>query len=321
MPLKEPGGSGLDLLAGDRLRVSVPASTSNLGPAMDGLGMSVPLRLEVEVDATPPPSVQADAPAGTDLLQDVLRECAPGLSPEWARVTSNAIPIERGLGGSGAVRLAALLIGAAVAGGGPSTREILERATALEGHPDNVTSSMLGGVVASMVEDDGSIQWVELAPLERLEIVAVVPSLRISTELARGILPDTVPHADARYAAAHSALLVAAIAAGRYDVLADATRDRIHQPYRLRLIPGAADALAAGLRAGATCSFLSGSGSTLTALAELGRGAEVSAGIVAELDRAGTDAQAFVLAADGRGAEVEAIRSDGSTWSWNWGRP
>ena len=323
MSLRETGEPGLDLSAGDRLSVTVPASTSNLGPAMDGLGMSVPLRLEVEVDASAAPVADSDGPIGTRFVRSLLREHAPDVPPQWAGVRSNPIPAERGLGGSGAVRVAALLIGAALrAGRGePSTREILERATRLEGHPDNVTSSMLGGVVASMVEDEGSVRWVELGPLVGLEIVVAVPSLRVSTERARGILPDQVPHADARYAAAHSAMLVAAIATRRYDVLADATRDRIHQPYRLQLVPGAAAALEAALGAEATCAFLSGSGSTLAALAVPGHGAGVAAAMVAELERAGTDAEAMVLPVDGRGAEVVASRADGSTWSWTWGTP
>ncbi len=320
MPLRVTGEPGLDLTTGDRLTVSVPASTSNLGPAMDGLGMSVPLRLEVAVDADGPSVSDGDGPIGTRFVRSLLRDHAPGVAPEWARMTSNPIPAERGLGGSGAVRLTALLVGAALdAGDGePSTRGILELATRLEGHPDNVTSSMLGGVVASMVEDDGSVRWVELGPLDGLEIVVAVPSIRVSTERARGILPDQVPHADARYTAAHSAMLVAAIAARRYDVLADATRDRIHQPYRLQLVPGAAAALEAAVAAEATCAFLSGSGSTLAALVEPRRSAVVAMAMVAELERAGTDAEAMVLPVDGRGAEVTVSRADGSTWSWAW---
>jgi homoserine kinase len=184
-----------------------------------------------------------------------------------------------------------------------------------------VSSSLLGGVVASMLEDDGSVRWVELGPLEGLDVVIAVPVLRVSTERAREILPDRVPHADARHAAAHSAMLVAAIATRRYDVLATATRDRIHQPYRLQLVPGAAEALDAAVRAGATCSFLSGSGSTVAALAPAGRGAEVAAAMRSELRRAGTEAESSVLPVDGQGAEVRALRRGGPGWSWTWGTP
>jgi homoserine kinase len=116
-------------------------------------------------------------------------------------------------------------------------------------------------------------------------------------------------------------MLVAAIATRRYDVLAEATRDRIHQPYRLELVPGAAEALAAAVPAGAVCSFLSGSGSTLAALVEPGRGPAVSAAMRTVLERAGTGAETLTLPVDGRGAEVVAETHDGETWSWTWGTP
>ncbi len=310
----------LDLAGGDLLVVSVPASTANLGPAMDGLGMSVPLRLEATVSAEPlsDGAPGEDAPPGSDVLRSLLADVAPDLRSHYSTVSANPIPMERGLGGSGAVRLAALLAAAASRGQQPDEHDLLRTATALEGHPDNVAPSLLGGVVATTTEDDGTVSWVELGPLAGLELVLVVPEVRISTERAREVLPERVPHADARFTAGHVALLVAAIAARRYEMLAAATRDRIHQPYRVPLVPGAEEAIAAAVPAGALCSFLSGSGSTVAALAEPGGGHAVAAAMAAAFANSDIRAVGDVLPADGRGAEVTVTRDGVELWSWRW---
>jgi homoserine kinase len=299
--------------AGDRVLIGVPASTSNLGPAMDGIGMSVPLRLEVTIDGD-----GSQPLAGTEELRALLGTLAPGLRADRARVTANPIPVERGLGGSGAVRLAALLAAAAWRGNGPEEARLLRTATSLEGHPDNVVPSLLGGVVATTQEDDGTVSWVELGPLIGLELVVAVPEVRISTERARGILPEQVPHADARFTAGHVALLVAAIATRRYEALGVATRDRIHQPFRVPLVPGAEGAMAAAIPAGAVCSFLSGSGSTVAALARPGAGGAIADAMTAAFTGAGVRAAGHVLAMEGRGAELTVVQDGVESSGWRW---
>ena len=240
MPLRTSGDPRrpLDLPAGDRLIISVPASTANLGPAMDGLGMSVPLRLDVTV------SRDQDGAAGefgTAYLRDLL-ESSGVATAGWAAVTSNAIPAERGLGGSAAIRVAALLSASAVLGSEPDQQRILNDAGALEHHPDNAGAALCGGVVAT-AETSRGVAWVELGALAGLALALAIPERRIATDDARAILPPVVSHDVARFTAAHVALLVAAVAERRFDLLAEATRDRLHQPHRLALIPGGAEAL------------------------------------------------------------------------------
>jgi homoserine kinase len=315
MPPRTHGTIAFDVDAGDSILISVPASTSNLGPAMDGIGMSVPLRLEVAIDAT---GSQEHGLAGTDEVRALLGRLAPGGPAAHARVTANPIPVERGLGGSGTVRLAALLAATAWRGERPDEAWLLRTATSLEGHPDNVVPSLLGGVVATTIEDDGSVRWVELGALTGLDLVLVVPEVRISTERAREILPQQVPHADARFTAGHVALLVAAIATRRFDALDVATRDRIHQPFRVPLVPGADGALAAAVPAGALCSFLSGSGSTVAALARPGAGMAVAEAMTTPFRSADVPAAAHVLPMDERGAELAVIRDGVESAGWRW---
>jgi homoserine kinase len=322
MPLSAFGADDrpLDLFAGDRLIISVPASAANLGPAMDGLGMSVGLRLTVTVSAAANAGVEA-AHEGTSRVRAVLRSFGAAVADrsfvsavaDRAFVSANDIPIERGLGGSGAVRLAALLAASAILRGDPDTDRILADASALEGHPDNVAASLCGGVVASASLDDGRVASVELGALSELSVALAIPQMRISTTEARNILPDSLPHVDARFTASRVALLVAAIAERRFDLFDEATRDRLHQPYRLRLVPGGAHALDAARQAGALAAFLSGSGSTLAAFA---------AAMVERLADHGTRADPSVVRLDGNGAEVTAIAPDGLVlWGWRWRAP
>ena len=317
MPLVMSGDPGrpLDLPAGDRLIISVPASTANLGPAMDGLAMSVPLRLQVTVSR----EHDSDGGAlGTAYLRDLLASLGVATA-DWAAVTSNAIPEERGLGGSAAIRVAALLTSAAVTGIDPDERRLLTDASALEGHPDNASAALCGGVVASATVGGGAVAWVELGALTSLSLALAIPERRIATEEARSILPPDVPHVDARFTAAHVALLVAAIAERRFDLLTEATRDRLHQPHRLVLIPGGTEALDAALEAGALAAFLSGSGSTVAALSDPERAQDTAREMVKALDHHGTRAGAKAITLDGEGASVTAFDAMGSQrWSWRW---
>ena len=325
MPLRTfgPNDRPLDLPAGDRLIIRVPASAANLGPAMDGLGMSVDLRLTVTVSAAAAAAAASARVAheGTTYLRDMLRSFGVAVA-EWAFVAENEIPVERGLGGSGAIRLAALLAAAAVRRDEPDTDRLLADASALEGHPDNVAASLCGGVVASAALDDGRIAHVQLGALTGLSVALAIPEVRVSTNEARRILPPSIAHADARFTASRVALLVAAIAERRFDLLDGATRDRLHQPYRLQLVPGAAAALDHAREAGALAAFLSGAGATLAALGEPAAAGSVAAAMVASLEEHGTRAEHRVVRLDGEGANATALAPDGTQmWGWSWYAP
>jgi homoserine kinase len=177
----------------------------------------------------------------------------------------NRIPLSRGLGSSSAAALGGVAAAAALAGASLSPEELLDLTLPFEGHPDNITPALLGGLtVASLV--GGKVRCVKLPVPENLQAVAVIPEFRLSTAMARKALPATVPRADAVFNVGRVALFLAAMQTGRLDLLRQAAQDRLHQPYRAALVPGMTEVLEAGEGAGALACFLSGAGPTLLAL-------------------------------------------------------
>src|SRR5205823_10108662 len=143
---------------------------------------------------------------------------------------------------------------------------LLRVATMLEGHPDNVVPALLGGVRVATCADDGRVLQTRVPLAIQLSAVCFVPEMGIPTAHARGLLPVSVSMADAVFNVARSSLLVAALASGQADLLAEATRDRLHQPFRLPLFPAGATLLGAAMEAGALGTFISGAGPTVLAL-------------------------------------------------------
>src|SRR5262249_41208894 len=142
----------------------------------------------------------------------------------------------------------------------------LNLATRLEGHPDNVAPCLLGGMRVALRTEDGRVHEARVAPALQLTAVCFVPDAGIPTAHARGLLPATVSLSDAVFNVSRASLLVAALVDGRTDLLAEATRDRLHQPFRLPLFPEGARLLEAALAAGALGAFVSGAGPTILAL-------------------------------------------------------
>ena len=143
---------------------------------------------------------------------------------------------------------------------------LLRLASAVEGHPDNVVPALLGGVRVATCAEDGRVLQTRVPVAMRLTSVCFVPEMAIPTPHARGLLPSSVAMADAVFNVARSSLLVAALASGAPELLAEATRDRLHQQYRLPLFPAGATLLEAAMRAGALGAFISGAGPTVLAL-------------------------------------------------------
>lgn len=287
-PARGPGEEG-------GLVVSVPASSANLGPGFDALGMALTIRAEVGV-GTPPPTghaVDEHHPA------TVAYRRGGGTGELWVR---SPIPMGRGLGYSGAVRLGGAL--AALVRDEEPGPAMLDRAfeiaADLEGHADNVAASLLGGVTVTAA---GHAVRVPLA-LEA-EVVLWIPAATTSTNRSRATLPDEVTFADATDNVGRTALLVAALAAGRQDVLRAATVDRLHQVRRLTLIEGAADALDRAVRAGAWCAWLSGSGPTVAALCPAGSGEVVAADVQRWSSTVGLDAGVRCVGIDQVGVTVQ----------------
>jgi homoserine kinase len=263
-------------LALDAARVVVPATSANLGPGFDSLGLALDLHDELAVSVLDEGLVVEVEGEGADTLaldetHLVVRSMwagfgAIGVAPPGIRLRChNAIPQARGLGSSSAAIVGGLSLARALVADGAARlpdAALVSLAADLEGHPDNVAAAALGGLVVSGHEDD---RWYAVpAPVDRrVRAVVFVPPFALSTELARGLLPDSVPHADAAADAGRTALLVAALGGAPEHLLA-ATRDYLHQDYRRPAMPDSL-ALVDALRADGVPAVVSGAGPTVLA--------------------------------------------------------
>jgi homoserine kinase len=299
-----------------RVYVRVPATAANLGPGFDALGMALGLYNEIRVEAADA-GLQLDVEGeGAERLREqgfanlVVRAVAGTLEtlgerPHGLRVeTVNRIPLSRGLGSSSAAVLGGVVAAAALAGARLAPEELLDLALPFEGHPDNIAPALLGGLtVATLVE--GKVRSVALPVPADLAAVAVIPEFHLATAKARKALPRDVPREDAVFNVGRAALFLAAMQTGRLDLLREACRDRLHQPYRAPLVPGMEAVLAEGERAGALACFLSGAGPTLLALVA-GEAGPVGERMVSRWKAAaGIAARASLLSIDRRGTQVE----------------
>lgn len=289
------------------VRVRVPATSANLGPGFDALGLSLGLYDDVVVRVADSGLHVDIAGEGSEtlprdeshLLVRSLRTAFDllGGQPRGLEVVcANRIPHGRGLGSSSAAICAGIVAARAVTTGGDSRLDdtaLLELATEIEGHPDNVAACLLGGFTLSWMEG-GAARALRLEADRSIVPVVFVPGKPVLTETARGLLPRTVPHVDAAANAGRAALLVAALTS-RPELL-PATEDRLHQDYRAPAMPESA-ALVERLRSDGIPAVISGAGPTVLALAD-----EASADKVARL--AGDGWAANRLALDAAGASV-----------------
>jgi homoserine kinase len=291
-----------------RVSVRVPASTSNLGPGFDCLGLAVQLyntTTLVRCEAAKPLTGMAAATA------DAFFDRAVGGKLKrfpFDVAIEGDIPVSRGLGSSVTVRLG-LLMGLAELVREEfslSREQILNLLIELEGHPDNAVASFLGGfaVCAHVAADpDAGFSYTRVPVQPELSLVALIPDLKLSTEVARGLLPREVPFAHAVENAQRTARIAAAFCTGDYAGLRGLFLDHLHQPYRQALIPGFAEILASAAQAGALGSFLSGAGSTLMAVT-LDRVETIAEAMLEAAKRNKLTAQVRVLKADNDGVQV-----------------
>jgi homoserine kinase len=297
------------------VRVRVPATSANLGPGFDALGLALGLRDDVEVGldeemAGSGLSIEVSGEGedtvgrGADhLIARTFRSAytlmggsPPGL---WIRCV-NRIPHARGRGSSSAATIAGILAARALHPDGKAFTDddVLALATRVEGHPDNVAPCLAGGLtIAWQTRAGPRLTRLDVAPSVRP--VAFVPDTRLATERARGLLPETVPHADAAANAGRAALLVAALTAAP-ELLLDATEDRLHQSYRAPAMPESVE-LVARMRARGVAAVVSGAGPTVLALTF--RDGEVDS-IAAEV---GTSWHIHPLDVAPHGADVQPI--------------
>ena len=247
-----------------QVRVRIPATTANCGPGFDTLGIACTLYNEVVLELAGPAgqveiSVSGD---GADTLPTnsrnlVLRAVRTVLDKVGETQTGirlslvNAIPLSRGLGSSSAAIVGGLVAANAIVGNRFNQAEILDMATEMEGHPDNVAPALYGGFTISVMAG-GQVTCLRLPLPQQLKLVVCIPEFRLSTHKARQAIPAMVPHKDAVFNVSRAALLVGALASGKLECLGEALNDKLHQPYRASLIPGMPEVFTAGRAAGAT---------------------------------------------------------------------
>lgn len=291
--------------------VRVPASTSNLGAGFDTLGLALNLYNTVRLERTAGGVQAADAASAPGIA--MAREAAGWFFPRagvaefgFAFSVKGDVPMSRGLGSSVTLRAGIVAGLDALSGAGLGRDDLAELVTKLEGHPDNATPAVLGGFcVGRMDPQKGVLTGVVRKEIGR-ELVFVVasPSQELETKKARGILPKELPYFDAVRSINSASYVTAAFLTGEYDRLAHAVADFMHEPYRLPLIPGARDTIAAGLAAGALTGWLSGSGSSVLCVARPARAAKVARAMVEAFGAAGVKSRAFKLQADNDGLRV-----------------
>jgi homoserine kinase len=238
-------------MAPREFEIRVPASIANLGPGFDTLAVAVQLYLTLRVRVTDDaesklcfsfPGLELQ---GENYIERAFRFLARQLPkdlPSLEVEVRSDIPMRSGLGSSAAATVAGIRLYDAVAG--PlSPNQMLNAATALEGHPDNVAAALLGGMTASCELPDGSAVAVQFRWPESLQMIVLTPEFGLSTQAARQVLPSHVARQDAVYNLQRVVLLMSALQNESYGLLREALHDRLHQPYREKLVPGLEDLL------------------------------------------------------------------------------
>jgi len=303
------------------VHVRVPATSANLGPGFDTLGIALAHGDELWAATRPEPGAAVEVQgvgAGevpTDASNLVIRSAAhvferlgramPGLDV----VARNRIPHGRGMGSSGSAIVAGVMIAAGLLASDPdpialSEDQLLAFATELEGHPDNVSPALFGGLTIAWTGEDGP-RFKKLMVHRGVYPLVLVPSFTMSTALARSLQPEHVPHEDAVFNVSRSALLIAALTQSP-ELLLEATEDRLHQNYRGEAMPATRD-LIRSLRAAGHPAVVSGAGPSVLVLS---KGPDERLRAVDLVRELGDDWRPLILAVDTKGATVEEIPTD-----------
>lgn len=260
---------------GPELRVRVPATSANLGPGYDAFGLALDLCNEIEARPAERWSVRVEGEGAGLLREDASNEVVRAIQRVFSEVQAydraadivcrNRIPVGRGLGSSAAAIVGGVVIGNRLTGERLSSRRLLELATELEGHPDNVAAALLGGFTVS-VREAGAVRSVRIDPAGGVAAVVVVGDAPLATSTARSALPASVPHADAAANAGRAALVALGLATGDGETLRLGLHDLLHEQYRASLMVDFAAVRDALEQAGVGPAVLSGAGPTVLGL-------------------------------------------------------
>ena len=296
----------------DLVTVRVPATTANLGPGFDCLGLALDIHNTVELSLAVATTVEITGEGQGQLSlgpTNLVLQAAGRLAeqtgqqvPGWHLRQHNEIPLARGLGSSSAAIVGGLVAANELLQAGLARQQLLEIATEIEGHPDNVAPALFGGLTACCVEAE-DVCCIRLDAPRELDIGVVIPRFEVSTRQARQVLPEQVSFDDAVFNVSRAACTLAAFVAGRWEALSAVMKDRLHQPHRASLIPGMAEVIAAAEEAGAHGAALSGSGPTVVAFAT-DRKEAILAAMVKAFGNFNVPATAFWTKANNQGAVI-----------------
>lgn len=312
-----------------KLQVRVPATSANMGPGFDCLGASLCLynTLTVEVLSEKGVSFQITGEGSdslptdeTNLIYQTMKsfaELAGHPLPGLRLSLHNEIPSTRGLGSSATAIVLGLGAANEILDTHKTREELLQMATAIEGHPDNVAPAILGGVViAAYPPGEDALLFKRFVFPDQVSAIVAIPSYEVSTDQSRAALPLQVPRVDAIYNVAQIGMMMASLALGDFAGFAKFANDRLHEPYRLPLMPGTLQAMHAARRAGANCVTLSGSGPTLLALYENKLGDPASDPSIAIVEafrqsfaNSGSEVQVRQIALDSKGLLVNRTQN------------
>ncbi len=242
-----------------KVSVKVPATTANMGPGFDCLGMALPIYNTITIEETvlPGTGIEINVMADSDSIDQLSLDHIPsdensivykavellynsiGQTPSELKINIHSnIPVARGLGSSSSVIVGALIAANELLGRPADEVALLSIACEIEGHPDNITPAIVGGLVISSQEDDGSVVYRKLEWPQEWAVTVCVPDFELSTDIARSVLPSEVPMKDAIFNAKRLAMFVEAIHTKDSELMKLALQDRLHQPYRMKLVPG-----------------------------------------------------------------------------------
>ena len=273
-----------------KVSVKVPATTANIGPGFDCLGMALPIYNTITIEETvlPGTGVEINVLADNDSIDQLSLDHVPsdensivykavellynsiGQSPSELKINIHSnIPVARGLGSSSSVIVGALIAANELLGRPADEVALLSIACEIEGHPDNITPAIVGGLVISSQEEDGSVVYRKLEWPYEWAVTVCVPDFELSTDIARSVLPKEVPMKDAIFNAKRLAMFVQAVHTKDSELMKLALQDRLHQPYRMKLVPGL-DKIIDNLRHfdNVLGCVLSGAGSSILVISE-----------------------------------------------------
>lgn len=281
--------------------VRVPASSANLGPGFDTLGLALSLHLECRIEPADALSIElsgygADVIATdeTNLIWKTAMDVAAseGRSMPGARLTvNNGIPLGKGLGSSASALIAGVAIANYVLDLGWDRMRILDVAARMEGHPDNVAAAVLGSLTTSAIGSDGITKAIRVEVPNAFSVAIVCPDFELATKGMRGVLPNAYAKEDTVFNLQRATMLVAAFATGTLDVFPDVLQDRMHQPYRMGQVPGMEAILNLRMPGLLGCA-LSGAGPSILVLYETGSDETVDA-VIDAFGKAGRSAEAI----------------------------